>query len=169
MSVEQMSNQVLVMKIIQMKANLEAQMLSLETANVTIVANEGMMAGLNAQRQVNKLLNVEEIGELHQDIEEHLNNADEASRILATGFNAGEVFDEDELLAELNLEMQSSSNIPASKKVEANDIDELNKLMSQMPSVSVEATLPVAPTASPALDHSDSSYDLRRLQEEMGL
>lgn len=151
-----------------MKTNLEAQMLSIESANISLVAQEGMQVGLNAQKQVTKNLKPDEIADLHQDIEDHLNQADEASAILAGGFNAGEVFDEDELLAELAAELSNQSKTQASSEVK-NDEAALDRLMESLPTVSLGMTLPEAPTEAPVLSHEDSSYDLKKLQEEMGL
>jgi hypothetical protein len=124
------------LKLVQMKTNLEAQMLSVESANISLVAQEGMQLGLNAQRQVTRNLKPDEVAELHQDIEDHLNQADEASKILAGTFNAGEVFDEDELLAELAAELSNQGETRDAKKAAPkhdDDVEDLNRLMASTP------------------------------------
>ena len=159
------------MKILQMKTNLEAQMLSIESANVALVANEGMQAGLSAQREVSRFVNVEEVAQMHEEIEEHLINADEASRILAGSYNVGEVFDEDALLAELEQEMKGDKSAKQvfRVKTEREEVDDLAKLMETLPTIPVENTLPEAPKTQVVLAHQDSLADLLKLQEEMGL
>ena len=164
--------------IAQMRANLESQMLSIESANVSMVAQEGMRVGANAQRLVGQNLNPDEIAELHQDIEDHLNHSNEAMSILAGSYSAGEVFDEDELLAELNAEMgreaAGGEAKPAKiKSTEEDDVETLSRMMANIPAVPEGKPLPVAPKSAIAPvvsgNDDDDDDDLKKLEREMGL
>jgi hypothetical protein len=157
-----------------MKTNIEAQMLSLESANISLAAQEGMQAGLDAQRHVSHMINVDAVAEMQQEIEEHLNNSDEVARVLATPHNAGEIYDDDALIAELNEEMgniggggeQSETTAPIKAKAREDDLEELKRLMESMPTApSNEVGLA---TSVRTMAMSESARDLLRLEAEMG-
>jgi len=167
------------MKLVQMKANLEAQILSIESANVTLVAHEGLQAGLNAQKLVAKSLNVDAIADLHQEIEEHLNQQEEVSTILSTAYNTAEVFDEDELLAELQAEMiddKTQSHPVRAADKENDDVTRLAEMMAEAPSITEAQLPPLAPLSLPEAPSGSINYvdedvedELKKLEREMGL
>jgi len=151
-----------VFKLIQMKANLESQMLSIESANVTLDAKNGMQVGLTAQKALNEQINLDDLAELHEEINEQLNNVDEAGNILGSQYDSQDVYDEDELLNELKAEIRTELE-------SSNAETEYENQALALPEVRQELSLPTAPKTKIEIYSNDDEEDLKKLEMEMGL
>eukprot|EP00924_Labyrinthula_sp_SR-Ha-C_P013579 maker-scaffold_5-snap-gene-7.5-mRNA-1 protein AED:0.00 eAED:0.00 QI:125/1/1/1/1/1/2/1032/238 len=93
-----------VMKLDGMILNLEQQSLAIESGSVTYDVVDAMKTGLNAQKKINKEIDVEKTDDLMADIKDMQDEANEVSELLAEPVEDLEL--DDELMNEL-AEMES--------------------------------------------------------------
>jgi hypothetical protein len=99
-------NEKQLLSIYGQKENIEIQICTLEQgiSNQNIISS--MKQGKNAIENIGIKLNPDDIGELMEEINEGINNADEIANVMSTPI--GQQYDDDDLLAELE---EQSENI----------------------------------------------------------
>jgi hypothetical protein len=154
-------------------ATLEAQQISIESAKVTSGVVQSMQAGKNAQQQLQKHLNVEDVAELQNDIQESLQLNDEVANVL--GQSQDPLLDadveqelkdwENDGLGELEVgeEEQEQQHVADTEK----ELADLEKSLMDAPVNAPTKKLPNAPKTSVAVPaDNDDDDELKRLQAE---
>jgi len=87
---------------------IETQVMTLEGANVNLEAMNAMKMGASTMKSIHKDMNVDKVDDIMDDIREQMDIANEISDAIAQPLGGTEVFDEDELLSELE-ELEQTS------------------------------------------------------------
>jgi len=97
-------------KIMGSKMTLETQIMSLEASVQNMETFRAMKAGKDAMANVRKNVDVDNVDEMMDDIREEMETANEISEAIGRPVD-GDMYDEDELLGELNmLEEEGETN-----------------------------------------------------------
>jgi charged multivesicular body protein 4 len=128
---------------------IETQVMTLENANVSMQAIGAMQEGAKAMKGIHKEMNIDQVEDTMDEIREQMDIANEISDAISQPLG-GEVYDDDELLAELDeLEQEGLDeqllnantappvklpNAPSKtpQKATANEEEELEKLAASM-------------------------------------
>jgi len=109
-------------KIYGAKLTIEQQVMMLEGANVSLEAMNAMKMGASSMKAIHQDLNIDQVDDTMDEIREQMDIANEINDAISQPLG-GELFDEDDLLAELDELEQSSldeqlmglENAPATK------------------------------------------------------
>jgi len=89
------------------RMTIESQVMALEGASVSLEAMNAMKMGATSMKTIHKDINIDKVDDTMDEIREQMDIANEINDAIATPLG-GEVFDEDELLGELeDLEQES--------------------------------------------------------------
>lgn len=89
-------------KITGTMSTLEAQVMTIENANVNLEALRAMKSGADAMKAIHGSINIDRVDETMDDIREQMDIANEVSNAISQPVGFGLEFDEDELEAELD-------------------------------------------------------------------
>jgi hypothetical protein len=149
---------------------LETQILSIESANVTVGVFHTMQMGASTQKALQKNMDVETVHMLHQEMAGLVDAVDEVNQTLGTPL--GDLVDEDALARELEaLDGNVASHLAPEPEDGAWSAEAASDI--SLPKVPTMAPLPKAPTTAPVLASKASSSrdeddeELARLAKEM--
>jgi len=135
-------------KIQGSKMTLESQIMSLESSVQNMETFKAMKAGQEAMKQVRKNVDVDNVDDMMDEIREEMETANEISE--AIGRPVDDVFDEDELLSELN-------------ELEEQDLEE--QLLSEPKADATPFNMPDAPMGGLTKDVAEEEEEEKALRE----
>lgn len=137
-------------KMMGSRMTIETQIMAIENANTNLTTLESMKYGASTLKNIHGKMNIDKVEDTMDDIREQMDLANEISDAIAQPINFGEVFDEDELNAELEGLEQEELDY---KLLESEKLDKI-------------PAMPNAPTGPIAADDEEEK-ELEELQSSM--
>jgi len=138
-------------KIGNVKMNLETQCIHLESATGTAQAFGAMSAGNNTMKKIHQSVGIEKVEDVMMDIQDEMQTAEEINNAIGQSIDpAMGAFDDDDLMKEL----------------EELDRDDLEQQMNK--AETGKLNFPQAPSSKQGLNKKEEE-DLRRLEAELAM
>jgi len=140
-------------KLAGARMTIETQVMTLEGANVNLEAMNAMKMGAASMKTIHRDMNIDRVDDTMEEIREQMDIANEISDAISQPLG-GEVYDEDDLLSEL-------------EELEQSSLDE--QLLGLESTTTPAQKLPSAPTKAPAAKQPavDEDEELKALEASM--
>ena len=135
-------------KIEGSQMNMEQQIITIEGMYTNKLVFDNLKNTNNCIKNLHSTMDIEDVEELHDDINEAMENSNEISELMSRPI--GEEFDEDELLEELTIDSMTQ-------------LDELTNVNTNVNTEKIVLNLPEAPTSK--LENNNSSATDKELAE----
>ncbi|CAM9332096.1 unnamed protein product, partial [Chrysoparadoxa australica] len=161
-----------VSKINGARMTLESQIIALEGTNMNLETFKAMQSGAAAMKNARGTLEVDDVDQVMDDIQEEMEISDQIGE--AIGRPAEELYDDDELLEELNM-LEEADLEEQLLSTPAVPTEGLGLKLPQAPTTTPLPEMPAAPTSIPsapaaaATAEDEDARALRELEASMAL